>query len=88
VFTKLDLLGEGIRSPLEAPGSIGSYSISARHARDWSRCWPGLVDGTPAASREGRRREDAAAVPEDTVAKPWLSSLLPKVGGGRFRKSV
>jgi GTP-binding protein len=29
VFTKLDLLGEDYAPPIEAPGSFGSYSISA-----------------------------------------------------------
>jgi GTP-binding protein len=29
VFTKLDLLGEDYVPPIEAPGSFGSYAISA-----------------------------------------------------------
>ena len=29
VFTKLDLLGEDYKPPIEAPGSFGSFAISA-----------------------------------------------------------
>jgi GTP-binding protein len=60
VFTKLDLLGEEYAPPLEAPGSFGSYSISAAARTGLEPMLAGWWTELLRLRVEGERREDAA----------------------------
>ena len=60
VFTKLDLLGEEYVPPIEAPGSFGTYAISAAARTGLDALLAGWWSELLRLRVEGERREDAA----------------------------
>ena len=63
MFTKLDLLGEEFVPPIEAPGSFGSFAVSAAARTGLDALLAGVVAQLLGMRKATERREGSAQLP-------------------------